>query len=248
MKKFTCMSIAMSKRPARESMTISSSITRRGPISHWTIARPMKYTSTYRGERGYSPLSPNPSPSAKEAQPPLQTPKIRTELELTMGKQLPCENLSRQMGPLHMAVDHCFAFLWRIEAYAKAISPRFSCQLSVNSSAVEHNVELGEGLFSKSWAKQGIKLSLGTEDEDYLLQRAEAGHWLPTRFASGGHITFQQIISTERGIEVSLPNLRKGEKAQIQFVIAWTRSTESTIANWFAVDVGASEILAQGCA
>ncbi len=150
--------------------------------------------------------------------------------------------------PQGMAVDHCFAFLWRIEAYAKAISPRFSCQLSVNSSAVEHNIELGEGLFSKSWGKQGMKLSLGTEDEDYLLQRAEAGHWLPTRFANEGHITFQQIISTERGIEVSLPNLREGEKAQIQFVIAWTRSAESTIANWFAVDVGASEILAQGCA
>lgn len=103
-------------------------------------------------------------------------------------------------------------------------------------------------MFSKSFSFGEEYISIGTEDEDSLFQRADANNNLPNRYVKEKKIDYDDwnlIESTEMGIKVHLPPLKAGEFVQIQFVVA---GGIDPTANWFAVDANTKDILLQaGC-
>jgi|GEM_PF-3552346 len=150
--------------------------------------------------------------------------------------------------PSHMKVAYSWVYLWRIKPKKNLPLLTFECFLKPNQSIIDENIESGECLFSKSFSFGKEYISIGTEDEDSLLRRANVNDNFPLRYAKENKIDYynQNVIeSTERGIYVHLPALKAGELAQLQFVIA---GGVDPLANWFAADASPKEILRQaGC-
>ena len=103
-------------------------------------------------------------------------------------------------------------------------------------------------MFSKCFAFEDKYIHIGTEDEDYLFQRAEKHDGLPGRYVKEKKIDCDShnfVESSDLGIKIHLPPLKAGELVQLQLVIAG--GTDPT-ANWFAVDLRPQDILLQaGC-
>lgn len=150
--------------------------------------------------------------------------------------------------PSQMKVTYSWAYIWRIKS-KKNLSPLiFECCLNPKQLLLDKDIETGEGLFSKSFSFEEEYISIGTEDEDSLFQRADTSDHLPNRYVKEKIINYDDhnlVKSSDRGIKVHLPPLKAGELDQIQFVIAG--GIDST-ANWFAVDAKPRDILLQaGC-
>ncbi len=148
--------------------------------------------------------------------------------------------------PFPIRVSRCVAFLWRFKTFSSQVDLKFSCRLSFRNAKLQGDPESGEGLISQSWDSTGVKLSIGTEDEEYLLSRSESQKWLPIRLANEKLLPPEIIEYLEDGILVTLPTFLKNEEGQIQFIVAWAerstcRPTSSEIekagTNWFAHDV-----------
>jgi len=146
--------------------------------------------------------------------------------------------------PPGMYVTHCIAFLWRFITLSQKMDLRFTCRLSPIGTISGGDIESGEGLASQSWQSENTKLSMGTEDEDYLFQRAENNQGLPLRFASEMQIDPETIEYLRDGIAISLPPILENEAGQVQFVVSWVEGkTKDTAATWFAVDISPEKIL-----
>lgn len=147
--------------------------------------------------------------------------------------------------PSQMRVAYSWAYVWRVKPKKK--SPLiFECSLNPKQPLLDETIETGENLFSKSFSFGEEFISIGTEDEECLFQRAHANNNLPNRYVKEKQINSDEhtfIESSETGIKVHLPHLKEGEISQIQFVIA---GGIDPIANWFAVDAKPKTILLQG--
>lgn len=140
--------------------------------------------------------------------------------------------------PLKEDVDCCVCGLWRVKSLMPC-APEFKCFIN-NAQPIEGSPETGEHLFAKSWVNSRNKLTIGTEDEEALIQRAEFGEWLPYRFKSV--LDPDNLKFLENGLHVSFPKLNSGECLQAQFIISWNSNLES-IATWLAVDQQPQSIL-----
>lgn len=139
--------------------------------------------------------------------------------------------------PSNMKVDKCFAFIWRIKALEN-LDISLQCLLE---TYLIGSPDSGEDLIAQSFESNSINLSMGTEDEEKLELRAKNNDWVPHRLQS--NINSDNICYLDQGIEVHF-SLLKGEKLQVQFVVAWAlkANNEST---WYAVEQSAIEILNQ---
>ncbi len=146
--------------------------------------------------------------------------------------------------PLGMKVDQCIAFLWRFKSASNDLSLKLICRLAFNNKILEVVPESGGGLIAQSWTVQNTRITVGTEDEDYLLSRSEHQNGLPLRLAENQLIDSDLIEYLEEGIQITLPPFQENEEGQIQFVVAWgDKSDRDDISTWFAVDVRPQEIL-----
>lgn len=166
-------------------------------------------------------------------------------------KLIHAELLKTQYHPLlpsHMKVAYSWAYLWRVKPKKKLSFLAFECFLGPKQPIIDTDIETGEGLFSKSFSFGDEFIHIGTEDEDFLFQRAEANDGLPSRYVKEKKIDYDNhnlVESFDLGIKVHLPPLKAGELAQLQFVIA---GGADPTANWFAVDPRPKDILLQaGC-
>lgn len=146
--------------------------------------------------------------------------------------------------PLGMHVDKCIAFLCKFKNKAKKMSLKFRCCLFLNEENLTGEPESGEGLIAQSWEDDNFRLSIGTEDEEYLLSRAKYSNGLPSRFAAENLLVPELIKYLEDGIEVELPSFQLNEEGQVQFVISWVKKNQYSLSTWFAVDLSPDEILA----
>lgn len=150
--------------------------------------------------------------------------------------------------PSGMKVAYSWAYLWRINPKKNLSFLTFECFLSPKQPIIDMDIETGEGLFSKSFSFGNEFIHIGTEDEDFLFQRAEANDGLPRRYIKEKKIDYADhnlVVASDLGIKVHLPPLKAGELAQLHFVI--TGGIDPT-ANWFAVDPRPKDILLQaGC-
>ena len=120
--------------------------------------------------------------------------------------------------PLNLHIDDCICGIWRIKAL-RDISEGSILTCKLNADLVG-SPESGEGLECQSFENEDFKLSIGTEDLEYLCRRAKSINWLPPRFEH--EIDEIELEYLAKGIRVTLPNLFQGETAQIQFIVAWS--------------------------
>ena len=142
--------------------------------------------------------------------------------------------------PLGMKIENCILGAWRIKSLKKMVRCDFTCCLE---NDLEGFPEPGEGLIADSFENEYYKLSIGTEDEEYLQNRAASQFWLPEHFKT--KIRADQIVYLHNGIRIKLPELSQTEKSQIHFIVSWSLKENSDISTWYAVDQSSKEILEQ---
>ncbi len=183
-----------------------------------------------------------------------RSPKIgaispNSVLAIWEENQMDAELLKTKYTPLipsHMRIAYCWAHLWRVRPRKDLPSLCFECRIAPKQTIIDESIETGEHLFSKCFSFEDESISIGTEDEDSLFQRAEANENLPWRYTAEsptGFESYNLVESFDLGINVHLPPLKAGELVQLQFVIAGGPDPN---ANWFAVDARPSDILLQG--
>jgi hypothetical protein len=139
--------------------------------------------------------------------------------------------------PSHMKVKSCIAGIWRVRSNYDGLRLRFQTRLTSKREGIP---ETGEGLMSVGFHDK-INLSIGTEDEDFLQQRASNGKWMPIRVKD--MIKADDIHFIHGGLEVNLPLLAKCEMVQIQFIVAWASKDYPEVTPWFAVEQSPGHIL-----
>ncbi len=147
--------------------------------------------------------------------------------------------------PSRMKVAYSWAYIWRLKPKKNLSFLTFECFLEPKQPIIDTDIETGEGLFSKSFSFGDEFIHIGTEDEDFLFQRAEVNDGLPSRYVKEKKIDYDNhnlVEPSDLGIKVHLPPLKAGELAQLQFVIA---GGADPTANWFAVDPRPKDILLQ---
>lgn len=146
--------------------------------------------------------------------------------------------------PPGMKVDCCLAFLWRFKTLSKKAHPKFSCRLKFIEGNLEGEPESGEGVIAQSWDNNVARITIATEDEEFLKFRAQGGKSLPVRLAANNLIVPDLVEYLEDGIQVSLPPFEANEEGQIQFIISWVKGVKkNNISTWFAVEISPQEIL-----
>jgi hypothetical protein len=142
-----------------------------------------------------------------------------------------------------MKISHCIAFLWRFKNLSKKVDLQLSCRCLFKQQT-KGEPESGEGLIAQSWDDTNVRITIGTEDEEDLFERAESQQWLPSRLAKENLLTPEMIKYLADGIQVSLPTLLENEQGQIQFVIAWVEGKDRCgYSTWQAVDMSYKKIL-----
>jgi hypothetical protein len=102
-------------------------------------------------------------------------------------------------------------------------------------------------LDAQTWEIGDVKLSLGTEDGEYLAARAHRGELVPPRLAPELDASTVQYLAD--GLRVPFSSLQAGEIVQVHFILAWATDDDPyRVDTWFAVDQHPAEILRQLCA
>lgn len=141
--------------------------------------------------------------------------------------------------PVGMNVDKCFAGIWRIKSLSKILNPVFRTYLV---SDHEGSPESGEGLISQLFENNLVNLSIGTEDEEYLTQRAEINQWMPERLKDSLKVEAVDLIPG--GIQTIIPSLETEERIQVHSIVAWSQKSTKESSTLFAVDQSTDFILA----
>ncbi len=147
--------------------------------------------------------------------------------------------------PSSLKIDYCSAGIWRVKSLSPNLHLNFKTVLQQKLKAETlTSFETGEGLFSCLYENGTTQLSIGTEDEEYLVSRAYTEDWMPKRLETP-FLNSTVVQSNSEGIQVVVPPLEVNEELQIQFILAWSSEASSNSSTWFAVDQKASFILNQ---
>jgi hypothetical protein len=141
--------------------------------------------------------------------------------------------------PSNMHVDGCFAFIWRVLVKNKA---SVSWKISLATSS-EGSCETGENLVSCTFAEKAIALSIGTEDEEGMIYRAEKNLWMPDHLKD--RITEKNVQCLSNGLEICFDQLLPNDYMQIHFLIAWSSAEKRAISTWTAVEQSCINLLQQ---
>lgn len=146
--------------------------------------------------------------------------------------------------PAGMSILGCQAVVWRVQATNHVTGPAFSCQWIQLPSGAEGGPDSGEGLDAQTWSIGKAKLSLGTEDGEYLAARAKKGNDLPERLSPELDVSTAEYMAD--GLRVPFSSLQPGELVQVHFIIAWTApGAVDQSDTWYAVDQSPAPILRQ---
>jgi hypothetical protein len=112
---------------------------------------------------------------------------------------------------------------------------------------IEGFAESGEGLEARTWVNEQWKVTIGTEDREFLTTRAKTGIWMSHELAAAIEATTEDIVQmTLESISINLPEISGGQCCQVHFVIASNRKIEEDISTWLAVDQQPSQLLKFG--
>ncbi len=142
--------------------------------------------------------------------------------------------------PEGMKVDSCIGGIWRIKNYFNNTLFRFTCYLE---TTLEGSQETGEGLIALSFDKSTHRLTIGTEDEEYLKSRANSNDWLPSHLKD--EISSESIHISRNEIIIDYPACFANETMQTHFIVAWGFNNNQNLSTWYAVDQSTTTILNQ---
>ncbi len=110
---------------------------------------------------------------------------------------------------------------------------------------VEGYAESGEGLAARSWVDKVWKVTVATEDGEYLAGRSRAGAWMPQRLGSWIDLHAEEVVKVkDNSIEINIPELKPGESCQLQYMIASGLRATEDLGTWYAADRRPEELLA----
>jgi hypothetical protein len=157
-------------------------------------------------------------------------------------------------------VDARIAAVWRVTAMQNLPSVVLRAAWESGAQIDDGGYDGGEHLMSLAWDALGVRLSVGTSDQDMLNAMANIGDLMPKRLEATydsliprlvPHEDFEKnkafvprTVGKHEGLEVELPPLLAGESAQVHFVIAWLTGEFDfrDVSTWLAVDVDPREI------
>jgi|GEM_PF-5420716 len=137
--------------------------------------------------------------------------------------------------PATVEVSGCVALCWTVRAQRRLEALRVRCEWSNPPEMRGYGPSSGEGLDCLQWELDGSVLALGTEDGDFLGQRASRGDGVPRALA--GDLDYGTVEYTDSGLVVPFSRLEVGEVLEVHFVIAWKHAvSEDDVSAWLAVD------------
>lgn len=141
-------------------------------------------------------------------------------------------------------ITDCWAYLWRIYVHEPLDRLEFVSTLSA-PHRLTGGYDAGQYLAAQTWDDQTWMLTLGTEGEDALYNRAQMNDWLPQRYVAQatewGELPFVEYLSN--GLRITLEDVQAEDRVQAQFVTAWARYDAESASTWYAVNVDARHIL-----
>lgn len=148
------------------------------------------------------------------------------------------------MSTVHADDLKCRAFLLRIEAF---IPIDIHVRLGWLSSYqwIVGCGEPSEGIEAKTWKNDQWKVTIGTENEEYLAARARVNQWMPSRLVPQIQQAVDSIVNIKvDSVAIKLHDLLASERCQLQFVVASNRNElVDDISTWLAVSNYPSVIL-----
>jgi len=104
-------------------------------------------------------------------------------------------------------------------------------------SWVEGEPESGEGLEARSWNDGSWKVTVGTEDYEFLAARSRASKWIPRRLAAYIETNPDDVVQVKHdSLCIHFPELDSDECLQFQFVIASGPLPDSDSVLWLSVE------------
>ncbi|QDV20186.1 hypothetical protein Pan153_48580 [Gimesia panareensis] len=135
--------------------------------------------------------------------------------------------------PAGMSIDSCLGILLQLNCREPAEDLIFEFRLR-DRKYDSHSYDGGQHLYAMSWENEQTQLMIGTEDEECLnarLPQEQKYEYCPL-----GH--------DEKGISLTLPDLKKGSQCSFQFIVAWQDFPAAEEgACWHAVDVRHADLL-----
>lgn len=134
--------------------------------------------------------------------------------------------------------------VWRVQAITHLVGPTFACHWLQLPPDADGGFDSGEGLEAQTWDIGSARLSLGTEDWEYLEARAYKRQFMPSRLAD--ELDISTVRYVDDGLQIPFPPLHPGELVQVHFVVAWTEVEDPFQCDtWYAVDQDPAQILRQ---
>lgn len=131
----------------------------------------------------------------------------------------------------------CHALVVRLKSLASQVRAQLALSWQPGYHWIQGYAETGEGLAARSWIDPKWKVTVGTEDYEYLAARSKANRWMPPRLASLIEERADEIVKMkDTSITIELPELQNGEKCQVQFVVASSEQRDDDVTTWLAVD------------
>lgn len=180
--------------------------------------------------------------------PPQKTLRIENEIHISSWIFEECEVEFLQLNfhprlPPDLQVESCLCGVWRVKAFSKGLTLKFDCYLeSTKPSGIIGVPEFAEGIIARAWENDQVKLTIGTEGEDYLTGKAylQMGQRRPS-FKKENQPELLSYL--KNGLRITLAELAQEDYVQIHFVAAWTSISHPPESTLYAVNQSPDQIL-----
>ncbi len=126
-----------------------------------------------------------------------------------------------------------WAGIWRIKALCPIDACYFSCRWQEGYSWTHGGPDSGEGLDAQTYDDGETVVTIGTEDSQYVGNRAENGDWMPIRLKPSDPHNFAVYLPD--GLRICCSGLETDDRCQFQYIIAWAQKNDD-VGHWLAVD------------
>jgi hypothetical protein len=137
-------------------------------------------------------------------------------------------------------IDDSWAGIWRVRARGAVSACTFSCRWEEGFAWTAGGADSGEGLDAQTFTDGRTQVTIGTEDREEVAKRARNKEWMPPRLEPQDPDPFAEYLAD--GFQIAIPNLLRGERCQVQFLVAWSPD-DGDVGLWLAVDRTYQEIL-----
>jgi hypothetical protein len=143
--------------------------------------------------------------------------------------------LFRPSVPKHLEgrVTDSWAGIWRVKTLNKIRTCSFSCKWTEHHTWTHGGADSGEGLDAQTYEDGKAVVTIGTEDSQYIVNRAEKNDWMSYGLKPSDPHNFAHYAAD--GLTILLRDLESNDCCQFQFVVAWSNASDD-IGPWLAVD------------